>query len=83
MQTEFASLCEEYLANHLKLDNVMNMIDFIEKSGASMLKESLLEFITDNFQKIKDNQTYYLIPYSYIWDVAARLQKKVFPKENF
>lgn len=75
MQPELARLCESFLVKNVRLDNLVGLIDFVEKFGADSLKNSILEFMMKNLQEIKQNQSYYPIPPSYIWEVAAQFQQ--------
>ena len=76
-QKELTALCEEFLSKHLTLDNLLSMIDFAEKFGTAKLKEAILEFIAENVQEIQKSQADFLIPCSYLLEVASNFQKKL------
>jgi len=74
-QKELVSICEEFLSENLRLDNLQVMIDFIEKVGAELFKNSVLQWMTWNIQDIKEKQEEYKIPQSYLWEIASRILK--------
>ncbi len=77
LQAELMSVCEKYLSRNITLENLLTLIDVVEKFGAETLKSSILKFIRNNFQALEENQTYYLLPCTYIWKVASQLRDKL------
>jgi len=75
LQSELMHQCESFLVKNVRLDNLMALIDFVEKFGADSLKNSILEFMMKNLQEIKQNQNYYPIPPSDIWEIASQFQQ--------
>ena len=64
-----------FYTSNLRLDNFVTVIDFVEKAGAEMLKNAVLEFMMKNLKDIKEKHEEYIIPQSYLWEIASRLVK--------
>lgn len=56
LQSEMAGLCEDFLSNNLRLDNFNVMIGLTEKLGPSLLKDAIVDFITNNVEEIRRAQ---------------------------
>jgi len=76
MQSELLKLCETFLVKNVRLDNLVRLCYLAEKFGVDSLKHEILEFIMQNIQEIRQNQSDYPIPPSYIWEAAFQSQQK-------
>ncbi len=68
-------ICEKFLSEKIEFENLMEMIDVAEKFEGKILKNSILDFIKKNFDALMENQTCYLLPYTYLWEVAAQFRE--------
>ncbi len=76
MQTELMEICETFLCKNITLENLMGMVDLVQKFGGKSLKNSILELIAKNLEILMENQTYYLLPCSFLWEVALKLKNE-------
>ncbi len=75
MQAELIDMCGRFLSKNITIDNLMAIIDVVQKFGVDSLKSSILEFIVKNFQRLFENEIYNSLPPIYIWEIAAQLLK--------
>jgi len=82
MQTELVGLCEKYLARHITLENLMTIIDIIQKFEANSLRTSVVDWIKNNFEVLKESHICDLLPCSYTLEVISKLRSQLQSKNQ-
>ena len=75
--TDLKNLCEDFISKNVTITNLSEVAQAAEKFKSTLLKESVLTFITNNVSIIEENRDSLNLPEKYFWDVIFKLGKKL------